>query len=37
MDYAEKNNLDVSGAVIAKNGYNIHREHRHGGKLFYEK
>ena len=34
MDWAAGNNLDISGAVVAKLVYNLKREHRHGGKKF---
>ena len=34
MDYSKANNLDVSGAIIAKARFNATREHKHGGKDF---
>lgn len=34
MDYAEENELDVAGAVLAKLAFNDGREYKHGGKAF---
>jgi len=34
MDFAEANNLDVAGAIIAKAKFNQGREKMHGGKKF---
>jgi len=34
MDYAEKNDLRIAEAVIAKMAFNATREHKHGGKTF---
>ena len=34
MDHCEARKWDLSGAIIAKIGYNSKREYKHGGKLF---
>ena len=34
MDYAERHNLDIAGALVAKANFNATREHKHGGKKF---
>jgi NTP pyrophosphatase (non-canonical NTP hydrolase) len=34
MDYAERYNLRVAEAIVAKAEYNKSRPHRHGGKAF---
>jgi len=34
MDFAEKNDLRIAEAIIAKMAFNANREHKHGGKKF---